>query len=540
MTSGRPKLLLFSHICSPVHFTGAEKLLLSFAKEMRRLFDCALVVPNEGAIAGEARGSGIEVRILDIPLSVAMYVAMPHLGAELHELRASPAWESLIALLQAERPDYVWVNTCVHPLPALAAKALGIPVIWALMETINPGPNRDEAVGVIDAHSDRIVGISRAVLSPFPQEIVSAKATVLSPFLERADLLPDSWPYNRQIQRRSNGWGEHHLVVGYIASTIYQNKGLREFLQAVLPLAAHDTRVRMLIVGHPTEAVYVEDCREAIRKAGLADRAAWISFTPRIEQVYPAMDIVVVPSLVAEGFGMAALEGMIFGKPVVSFASGGLAEIHEATGNADYLAEPGNVAGLAGAVAALLKNDALRGEVGRRNAKVASERFGAEAFRRALESFVSALPSAAVPLPLLARGSGSEIYLIENGRRRPFASVDALLGMGYRLQDVAVLPDDRLSLVPIGAPISLPEAEPRRRAAQSVSARRRRPRRRARRSRHSARRIRRAKGVRRVRRAKGVRRVRRVRGARKAKRARRAGSARRTRRAAARTKRYRR
>ncbi|CAM4014096.1 glycosyltransferase family 4 protein [Cohnella lubricantis] len=515
MTADRPRLLLFSHICSPVHFTGAEKLLIAFAKELQRFFTCVLVVPNEGAIAAEARSRGMEVRILSIPLSVAMYVAMPHLGDELRTLRSSQAWDSLIELLQSERPGYVWSNTCVHPLPAMAAKALGIPVIWALMETISAGPNRDEAAGVIDAHSERIVGISYTVLSPFPQEVL-AKAAVLPPFIEREALLESSWPYNRHIQRRSNGWGDHHLVVGYIASTIYPNKGLKEYLQAVLPLAARDARIRLLIAGTPTDDAYVGECREYIRKTGLADRTAWVSFTPQIQQVYPAMDVVVVPSLVAEGFGMAALEGMAFGKPVVSFASGGLSEILEATGNADFLVQPGDIAGLTGAVSRLLTNDSLREEVGRRNAQAATEQFGVEVFRRRLESFLSALPAAEDPLPELARGSGPTIYRIENGRRRPFPSMNVLLGLGYRAEDAVQLPDDRLSLVPLGQPMALPAAGLQRGSRRRVNRRRRR-----RSMRAGARRPKRS--IRGGKRAGSVRLAKRIQRTRRAQRARRSG-----------------
>lgn len=474
MSSPRPKLLLFSHICSPAFFTGAEKLLLSFAREMNRRFQCTLVVPRNGAIANAARGDGMGVRILDIPLSVAMYVALPHLGQELEALRRHPAWEALVTLLQEEKPDYVWVNTCVHPLPAMAAKMLGIPTIWALMETINPGSHRPEVLRIIDANSDRIVGISRSVLSPFPQELVSAKAAVLSPFIDREELQPDSWPNNRIMQRRSNGWAEHHRVVGYIASTIYQNKGLREFLRAVLPLAVSDASVRMLVVGNATDDDYMSECRELVRKAGLADRVAWIRFTPRIENVYPAMDLVVVPSLVVEGFGMAALEGMIFGKPVVSFASGGLTEIHEATGNASYLVPPGDVDVLSNTVASLLQNDALRESVGRRNASAAAESFGVEAFRRKLDAFAASLPAPGEPLPELVRGSGPEVYRIENGRKRPFSSPESLQRLGYRYEDVRQLPDERLALVPTGAPLSQPAGE--RPSASRRSGRRRKAR----------------------------------------------------------------
>lgn len=479
MNVHRPKLMLFSHICSPVYYTGAEKLLLSLAKEMHRLFHCVLVVPKEGAIANAARQHGIEVRVLDIPLSIAMYVAMPHLHSELQDLRMSSAWERLVSLLRSERPSYVWVNTCVHPLPAIAAKALGIPTIWALMETIMDGSHRHEAARVVDLHSDRIVGISRTVLSPFNDPDLSHKTTVLSPFLNRDELLPDSWAFNRLRHRRSHGWGEQHRVAGYIASTIYPNKGLKEFLQALLPTAASDSRVRLLVVGNPTDDDYMLECKELVRKAGLSDRVAWVRFAERIEYVYPAMDLVVVPSLVAEGFGMAALEGMMFGKAVVSFASGGLAEIHEATNNGDYLVERGDVEGLSKVAAVLLQDDEKREAVGRRSAKKANELFGVEAFRHELEAFAASLPLAGEELPSLVKGSGPAVYWVEHGRKRPFPSAEAFLAHGFRFEDVTELSDERLAMLPYGEPMPHPGAERESKGKGASRSRRRRVRRRA-------------------------------------------------------------
>lgn len=466
-------MMIFSHICSPEYITGAEKLLLSFAKELHRLYDCVLVVPREGAIAEASRRHGIEVVVLDIPLSIAMYIAAPHLNAELDNFRRHPIWEQLIALLQRENPAYVWVNTCVHPLPAMAAKALGIPTIWSLMETINGGSHRDEAARTVAVYSDRIAGISQTVLTPFSPEIVRTKATVLSPFLNRDELLPDSWSFNRVRQRRNQGWGEHHVVAGYIASALYPNKGLKEFLQAVLPLAAGDTRVRMLVIGNPEEdEEYVRACRDIVQKSGLADRVSWIRFADRIEYVYPMMDIVVVPSLMVEGFGMTALEGMIFGKPVVAFSSGGLTEILQATGNADYLVKPGDVEGLTTAIATLLQDEKLRARIGSQNAKAAEAEFGREAFRVRLKAMLSDLPSRNSMLHGLVRGGGPTVYLIEHGRKRSFPSERVFLGLGYRFEDVQTVEDGRLSLVPDGLPMALPGAAVRRARASRRGRRR--------------------------------------------------------------------
>nr|WP_255654986.1 glycosyltransferase family 4 protein [Cohnella sp. REN36] len=278
--------------------------------------------------------------------------------------------------------------------------------------------------------------------------------------------MPHRWPEARASLRKSLGWGDHHLVAGYIAATIYPNKGLREFIQAMLPIAVQNPRARLLIVGMPVDEEYVQQCRELLRAAGLADRAAWLGFEERIDAVYPAMDVLAVPSLVAEGFGMTALEGMAFGKPVVSFASGGLQEILEMTGNEAYLVTPGNVSGLTFRISTLLDNEQLRAAVGRRNAEEAQRLFGIEAFRASLDGLLRSLPppgsfspappapsGAALPAAGLVRGSGPTVYWLKGGRRRPFPSARALLRNGFRFADVREVSDLALEDVPLGKPM---------------------------------------------------------------------------------------
>ncbi|MGG1312117.1 glycosyltransferase family 4 protein [Cohnella laeviribosi] len=478
VTSKRPKLLIFSHLSNEVHATGAEKLLLVFAKELQRLFECALVVPKEGAVSRQARDVGLRTAVLGIPLCFAMKNGETRLERELEAMRRHPVWDRLIELLQRERPAYVWVNTCVHPLPAMAAKALGIPVIWALMETIEAdsgrdGPGRPKAAAVISAYSDAIVGISLATLAPFGPESGLKKAIVLPPFRSPDDLEPANWLSSRSRLRRSNGWAEHHRVAGFVASMLHPQKGLKEFVQAMIPLALQDPELRLLIAGGAADDdAYVRSCLELARGAGLAHRFAWVRYTEQIESLYPALDLVVVPSLAEAGFGMPALEGMLFGKPVVAFASGGLTELMRATGNQDYLVAPGDIAGLTKAAAELLASEALRLEVGRRSMRMAQRVYGVEAFRERLDALRAVLPMPEEPLSGLVRGIGPTVYLLEKGRKRPFPSPRALIEGGFRFEDVRAIPNEKLALIPLGLPMDEPKPPDKR-----PKGRRKRPRR---------------------------------------------------------------
>ncbi|MDI3256907.1 MAG: glycosyltransferase family 4 protein, partial [Kyrpidia sp.] len=65
-----------------------------------------------------------------------------------------------------------------------------------------------------------------------------------------------------------------------------------------------------------------------VQEAGLEDRVRIVGYQPAVEQWIRAVDFVVLPSL-SEGFGLAMLEALACGKPVVATRVGGFAEIGE-------------------------------------------------------------------------------------------------------------------------------------------------------------------------------------------------------------------
>jgi hypothetical protein len=56
-----------------------------------------------------------------------------------------------------------------------------------------------------------------------------------------------------------------------------------------------------------------------------------------------------------------------------------------------------------------------------------------------------------IPEGTLIKGSGPTVYVVEEGRRRPFRSPEALLGAGFRWNHVRTMSDDAVRSVPEGA-----------------------------------------------------------------------------------------
>jgi len=117
---------------------------------------------------------------------------------------------------------------------------------------------------------------------------------------------------------------------------------------------------RLVLVGDGPEREATERQTEAL---GIADRVLFLGDQEYIADLLPAADVFLLPSQ-HESFGLAALEAMSCGVPVVGSRIGGLPEVivHEETG---YLCDPNDAACMTAIVMGLLKNEPLRREIGR-------------------------------------------------------------------------------------------------------------------------------------------------------------------------------
>ncbi|RRJ61632.1 glycosyltransferase family 1 protein [Paenibacillus oralis] len=376
----RKKLFLFSHVSNVRNITGAEKLLLFVARKLSADFDCTLIAPQEGRLTSLARRSGIGVLIWDIPLLYGMCSPYEGLYRDAEGLMGGSAAAQLTGLLAANRPDVVFVNTCVNIVPPFAAKRLGIPVVWHITEVVPDNGYAGEAVRLVDLYSDRIVGISEAALNPFRREVAADKLSQLFPSWESGEFKPPGkWPQLRLGKRREWGIRPEETVVGYISSFLIREKGAEHFIQAALGLKEAFPHARFVVIGGEADSAFHRSLRKLAGQAG-SGRIVFVDHEDRIEAAYSAMDIAVIPSLINEGFGMTAMEAMIFGKPVVAYASGGLQEILQATGNGDYLVTSGDITGLSAKISGLLASPGTISAIGQENRIRVEEAFGPAAY----------------------------------------------------------------------------------------------------------------------------------------------------------------
>ncbi|WP_308633959.1 glycosyltransferase family 4 protein [Paenibacillus silvisoli] len=458
------KVMLFSHICGQRFITGAENYLALLAKELSPHADCTLVVPEDGILKKEAEAYGI--RTVIEPFSLLWSIYRP--DGELERTEASVLIDGkhvmLIQLLQHHRPDIVVVNSCVNALPAMAAKSLGIPVVWMIMEKIYEHAAASQSAQLINRYADLIAGVSEHSLKQFRGIVPAEKLMLLPPssaFCEMGSL--PGFQTNEEAAKRFRFPDYRHLI-GYISAGMQREKGLDHFLHMALKLCEERQDLCFLCIASPAgDADYERYCLTLIEQSEFRDRFRFLGFQPDMERMYPLMDMVVIPSLIDEGFGMIALEAMLFGKKTVAYRSGGLEEVLTAAGQANMLVDKGDVNGLVSKVQEGLRSPSAEVDVYR-----VARSFGIEAYRGRLASFLSKLCRlaakasmriAASPLRALKPGRlyrGNQtpsVYLLERGTKRPFSSPKVFRLCGFRLSDVFVVSERRLYEYPVGMEI---------------------------------------------------------------------------------------
>jgi glycosyltransferase involved in cell wall biosynthesis len=469
MTNEGTRMMLFSHLCSDSHITGAEKLLLFMVQELSHQNECILVVPNEGLLAASARERGISTIILPYSLMLSMYHPGPEFEEILEQLKRDDSFRSLAKLLLSYRPEIIFTMTCLNALPAIAAKIIGIPVVWMITETMNHTDHIQKSVELINRNADWIIGISHSTLQSFQSEEVRQKTWILHPSWKMEELERETWASHRQAKRTQLELDDTKKVIGYISSDIYPNKGLDHFVHMAICLCDNFHHVHFFIIGKPTDLVYYQYCVDRIQESGYASRFHFASFEKRIQMLYPVLDIVVIPSLLNEGFGMTALEGLVFGKPVVTYRSGGLEEVLTSTGNEAFLVNKGDVEGLKEKVTTLIMNESLSAEVGKRNEQVVQEVFGIEPYRNRIALYLSEirkrLKTKAPPTrvssrdrlhgssSLLIRGSDRTVYLLHSGVKYPFHSESIFKSWKYKFNQVIPVPDAAIKSITTGKPV---------------------------------------------------------------------------------------
>lgn len=166
-----------------------------------------------------------------------------------------------------------------------------------------------------------------------------------------------------QFDRFSFGLGQDDFVIIVVAS-LAPHKGHRVLIDATKDLVQKFKKLRLLIVG---DGPLRNELESYVSDLKLSEH---IFFIGQKQNVFPYLkiaDVFVLPSIKREGFGIALIEAMAMGIPVIGSKLGGIPEIIDNQGNG-ILFPPGDFVALAGSIKKMIVNKKLRdrfGAVGR-------------------------------------------------------------------------------------------------------------------------------------------------------------------------------
>lgn len=226
----------------------------------------------------------------------------------------------------------------------------------------------DNVVSNVVAASDRVVVASKEVYS---------EALLVGASVERLVRIPngvDTVRFNPGVDgsvvRRRLRLGDNPVVL--FVGGLLPYKGPEYLLKAAPIVVREYPNAVFVMIGNGPLRRYLERLGE---KLGVLRNIIFVGWVPplQIPLFYAACDIFVLPSL-SEGFGIATIEAMATGKPVIGTSVGGTLDIIE-DGVNGYLVEPKNPVDLADKVIILLSDDERREVMARVSRRIVEEKF---------------------------------------------------------------------------------------------------------------------------------------------------------------------
>jgi glycosyltransferase involved in cell wall biosynthesis len=331
-------------------------LLLDQLRHLRQAGYQVSAVCAQGPWTEEIRAAGIPVHSADLRRQISPLADLAALAA-------------LVRLFRAVRPHLVHTHTPkANLLGRLAARLAGVPVVvgtehgfyfygmtglrrrfWVWLARL--GARWSDAVFLINAEdvdTARREGICRLGQSVYVPGGVGVDVGRYAP---GADAAP---------ARASLGLPADAPVAGMVGRLTYE-KGYDDFFRAAVIVRQALPEARFLVVG-PTDRQEEAEFRRLVDSLGLANAVTFAGMRTDLPRVYPAMDLVCLPSH-REGLPVTLMEAAAMGLPCVASDIRGCRDVVE-DGVTGLLTAPGDSASLAVAILALLGNPARRRQMG--------------------------------------------------------------------------------------------------------------------------------------------------------------------------------
>lgn len=218
----------------------------------------------------------------------------------------------------------------------------------------------------------KAIAVSQPVANGLKKIFPPSKVELIHNGMNVEQLSPEEKALLRGEFRKFHNIPDDALVIGSLGE-LKELKGQRELILAAAELIKKNNRLFFVIVGKDNSGsgAFRRDLRRMVKVFGLEERFLWLDWLDDTGSFFSAIDVFVSPSH-SESFGLAMLEAMAHGKPVVATATEGARELF---GKKADLATIGEPIELSDRIAAVLADESERKWLGEANAAAAGNMF---------------------------------------------------------------------------------------------------------------------------------------------------------------------
>ena len=218
----------------------------------------------------------------------------------------------------------------------------------------------------------KAIGVSAPVGAGLKKVFPPHKVAVIHNGLDINAISPDEETKLRREFRRFHGIPQDVPLIGTLGE-LKELKGQRDFVLAANEVSKDHPEAHFVIVGKDNSAdrSFRRELRRLAGVLGLADRFLWLDWIDDTASFFSAIDLFVSPSH-SEAFGLAMLEAMAHGRPVIATETEGALELF---GSQTDLVKIGEPVILARQICKLLADEGSRNRLSKENSTAAGEKF---------------------------------------------------------------------------------------------------------------------------------------------------------------------
>lgn len=350
-----PKVnILYFDYASKIKIGGGQISLMHLMKGVdKEIFNVIALAPVGDSILQEWHRNGINTETISVNdeiIAITRWtLSLGPFNVIKKTILLCPTIAQMIKLLKRNKIDIVHANGfTTFIISGMAAKFLGIPVIWHVRDILDSGKVRNFLAAVGNLLTTKIIVVSDAVGKMFSQDDKRHEKVIK--IYNGVDIEAFNPNLNGdEVKLEFNL--KSQPIVGTIGRLV-ELKGHEYLLEAVAEVVKIFPNAKFLIVG---DGPMQDDLKTLVKMHSIQESVIFTGYRSDVANLMAAMDVIVLCSILPDSFPRSVIEAMAMGKPVIGTNIGGVPEAID-DGVTGLLVPPKDSQALAKAMITLLQD----------------------------------------------------------------------------------------------------------------------------------------------------------------------------------------